>query len=511
MAGGKETTRQRMINIMYLVLLAMLALNVSDTILNAFKNINDSLNTSKNNVNNSVNQLFTSFENTKLKEEPQRAKPIYDKAVQARAVAEDLNNYVEKIKEHFVKAGQGYSEESGDLVERANLDISPGYMVNQGEGLKLKNKINETREKLIALVDPKDRAGLTFSLEAKDPAKSVEGKKRWEEINFGEGTPLTASMTVLTKIQTDTKNAESDVVKRIFGKMDQAVVNLDQFSAVAVAPSSYVVAGQPYTAEVFLTASDSKSNPDITVGGSRLSTTGGRGKYTVGTAREGVFTWVGSIRVKQNDGTIKEYKTAPQTYQVARPSAVVSPDKMNVLYVGVPNPVSVSAPGIAKEKLHLSISGGSISGSAGKFTATVSSPGTTAKITVSGETSPGKTQVLGVQEFRVKRIPDPKAQFAGKSSGAVASGNIKAQDRVFARLENFDFDAKFNVTRFSLTVVKPRQDPITISGSGSDLSGAMKSALATIGPGSRVIFDNIIAVGPDGTQRGLDPISLIAN
>ena len=511
MAGGKETTRQRMINIMYLVLLAMLALNVSDTILNAFKNINDSLNTSKTNVNNSVSQLFTSFENTKLKEEPQRAKPIYDKAVQARAVAEELNTYIDKLKEHFVKEGQGYSEESGDLVERANLDISPGYMVNQGEGLKLKNKINETREKLIALVEPKDRAGLTFSLEANDPAKAVEGKKRWEEINFGEGTPLTAAMTVLTKIQTDTKNAESDVVKKIFGKMDQAVVNLDQFSAVAVAPSSYVVAGQPYTAEVFLTASDSKSNPDITVGGSRLSTTGGRGKYTVGTSREGVFTWVGSIRVKQNDGTIKEYKTAPQTYQVARPSAVVSPDKMNVLYVGVPNPVSVSAPGIAKEKLHLSISGGSISGSAGKFTATVSSPGTIAKITVSGETSPGKTQVLGVQEFRVKRIPDPKAQFAGKSSGAVATGNIKAQDRVFARLENFDFDAKFNVTRFSLTIVKPRQDPITISGSGSDLSGPMRSALATISPGARVIFDNIIAVGPDGTQRGLDPIVLTAN
>lgn len=511
MAGGKETTRQRMINIMYLVLLAMLALNVSDTILNAFKNINDSLNTSKNNVNNSVNQLFTAFENTKLKDEPQRAKPIYDKAVQARAIAEELNTYIDKLKEHFVKEGQGYSEESGDLVERANLDISPGYMVNQGEGLKLKNKINETREKLIALVEPKDRAGLTFSLEANDPAKSVEGKKRWEEINFGEGTPLTASMTVLTKIQTDTKNAESDVVKRIFGKMDQAVVNLDQFSAVAVAPSSYVVAGQPYTAEVFLTASDSKSNPDIAVNGARLSTAAGRGKYAVNTSREGVYTWVGSIRVKQNDGSIKEYKTTPQTYQVARPSAVVSPDKMNVLYVGVPNPVSVSAPGIAKEKLHLSISGGSISGSAGKFTATVSSPGTMAKITVSGETSPGKTQVLGVQEFRVKRIPDPKAQFAGKSNGAVASGNIKAQDKVFARLENFDFDAKFNVTRFSLTVIKPRQDAITISGSGSDLSGAMRSALATITPGSRVVFDNIIAVGPDGTQRGLDPIVLLAN
>ncbi|RYE09105.1 MAG: gliding motility protein GldM, partial [Sphingobacteriaceae bacterium] len=98
-----------------------------------------------------------------------------------------------------------------------------------------------------------------------------------------------------------------------------------------------------------------------------------------------------------------------------------------------------------------------------------------------------------------------------KSSGSTSAGNIKAQDKVFAKLDNFDFDAKFNVTRFSLTVIKPRQDAITLSGSGSDLSGAMRSALATITPGSRVVFDNIIAVGPDGTQRGLDPIVLLAN
>src|SRR5690606_35032440 len=111
-------------------------------------------------------------------------------------------------------------------------------------------------------------------------------------------------------------------------------------------PSSYVVQGQPYTAEVFLTAYDSKSNPEITVGETPLDVTNGKGVYTVNTSKEGVYTWVGTIRVKQTDGTVKEYTTTPQSYQVARPSAVVSPDKMNVFYIGVANPVSVSAPGI---------------------------------------------------------------------------------------------------------------------------------------------------------------------
>src|SRR5688500_5457041 len=122
MAGGKESARQKMINIMYLVLLAMLALNVSDTILNAFKNINDSLQTSRTNVENSVMQLFTSFEETKLKEEPARAKPIYEKAKKAQAIAGELNAYIEELKKEFTVAGQGISEETGDLVERSNLD-----------------------------------------------------------------------------------------------------------------------------------------------------------------------------------------------------------------------------------------------------------------------------------------------------------------------------------------------------------------------------------------------------
>src|SRR6476661_4765869 len=208
MAGGKETARQRMINIMYLVLLAMLALNVSDTILNAFKNLNDSLDVSKTNVNNSVDALFASFEQTKLKDEPQRARPIYEKAKQARAIAAELNDHIESLKKEFVKQGQGYDPESGDLVERANLDIAPGMMINQKKGAVLKKLINDTREKLIGLLEPKERANVTFSLEALDPKKSVEGKKTWEEVNFGEGTPLTAAMTILTKLQADTKNAE---------------------------------------------------------------------------------------------------------------------------------------------------------------------------------------------------------------------------------------------------------------------------------------------------------------
>lgn len=506
MAGGKETTRQRMINIMYLVLLAMLALNVSDTILDAFKNINDSLDTSKNNVNTSINQLFSAFENSKLKEEPARAKPIYDKAKQAQKAADELNNYIESIKKELTQAGDGIDPETEDLVNRSNQDIAQNIMINQKKADELKKRINATREKLISLLDPADRANVSFSLEAKDPVRKRKGN--WQETYFGEGTPLTAAMTILTKLQADTKNAEAEVVKKLFGNMDKAQVNLDQFAAVAVAPTSYVIQGQPYTAEVFLTASDSRSTPDITVNGNKLSIKDGKGTYSGGTGSVGQFTWVGTIRVRQTDGQVKEYKTQPQTYQVAKPSASVSSTKLNVIYAGIANPFTVSAAGFPLESVRASISGGSMSGSNGNYNVNVpgSMVGQEVSINVSANNA-GKTVSLGSQKFRVKAIPAPVAKVGGRAGGDIASVQLKSETEIEADLDDFPFDVKFKIQRYKLTIIKPRSDAVTVAGSGGSFAGAVKGAMNSITPGTRVFFEDIVSVGPDGRQRILPSLA----
>lgn len=512
MAGGKETTRQKMINIMYLVLLAMLALNVSDTMLNAFKNINDSLVSSKTNVNTSIDQLFSSFQNTKLKDEPARAQPIWEKANKAKAYADELNNYVQQLKDKFVVAGKGINEETGDIKLRENMDIAQGIMINQKEGFKLKAKINETREKLIELLDPKDRTGVTFSLEAKDALKRVNGKKEWVDVNFGEGTPLTAANTILSKIQSDVKNAEAEVVKKLFGNMDKALVNLDQFDAVAVAPSSYVIQGQPYTAQVFLTASDSRSNPDILVNGNALSVKDGKGTYTGSTGSVGVFKWSGMIRVRQTDGQIKEYRTPEQSYQVAKPSATVSPDKMNVIYAGISNPFSVSAAGFPLESVSASISGGSMTKvGSGQYSVMVggNQVGKTLNINVSASNG-GKALNLGSQQFRVKALPTPRAYIKGKSGGNVPLEWIEGAGAIETQLEDFVFDVKFRVVRFSATFINPRSDAVTIANSGGGFSGQIRGALNSIKPGATIIFKDIVCEGPDGRQKVLDGITFVA-
>jgi gliding motility-associated protein GldM len=488
-----------MIGILYLVLLGLIALNVPDSLLDAFRNITNSLDQSRTNVTTSLQSTYSAFEATKLKEQPEKANQLLSKAKDASKAADELNGYIEELKAELIRRGGGINPEINDVNARESLDISPEVMINAKKADVLKGKIESTRARLLQLLG-KDSVGVNFSLNAIGPKK-----KSWQQAYFGDGIPLGAALTTLAKIQADNKNAENEVVKKILGKIDVASVTLNQFKAVAVAPSSYVLAGQQYTAQIFLTAYDQNSNPAITIGGSSIPTSNGVGTYSTTASGEGLHTWSGNLSVKQVEGPPKVYPISA-TYMVAKPSAVVSPDKMNVLYIGVPNPLSVSAPGVPKETMKVSMSGGSINGSGGHYTATVSSIGT-ARVTVLGD----KGMVLGTSEFRVKRIPDPKPQFAGRSGGNTSAANLRAQDRVFAKLENFDFDAKFNVTRFTVLIVKPRQDAIIYSANGAELTSAMRAAMNTVTPGSTVIFKDIVAVGPDGSPRGLDPIVLSAN
>ena len=502
MAGQKETPRQRMIGILYLVLLGLVALNVSDSILDAFKNLGSSLSTSTQNTQAGIDNMFLAFRESKLKENPERAQPLLSKAEQAQALVTKLTTKIKEYNELLTVTGGGIDEETGDVKFRSSTDLSARLMINENRGKELRALINSTADELKKLTNNE----VSFALSAEDPAARAGIQKSWEEANFGDGIPLTAAITALEKINADAKNAESAVVKHIFGKMDLAVVNLDKFAAVAVAPTSYLIAGQPYTAKVFLTAYDSKANPQITVNGSSIPVVDGQGSYTI-TPGVGTRTWKGAVRVQQTDGTFKTYETEPMTFQVAKPSAVVSPDAMNVLYIGVDNPISISAPGVPVESLKISGNGVSLTPSGnGKYIARVTNAGDVS-LAVSA-TIDGKPQNLGSSTFRVKRIPKPTARIAGKEGGRISAAQLRGQTVISASLDNFDFDAKFRVTKFNMYISKPRVDPIgPYAASGNEFSGQMKTALAGLTAGSVVMIYDINGVGPDGVAQNLNPIT----
>ena len=502
--AGKETPRQRMIGMMYLVLTAMLALNVSEEFMNAFKLVNDGLVTTAGNFSAANKITYDAFE-ASLRNDPVKTKPFYDKAQLAKKYTSELDAYIETIKNELTELAGGIDEETGDIAKRSDMEIGTQLMLTAKRGTELKAKILETRAKFMNLVDSKDRAEFNFSLNAVEPPKDKEGvKKSWEEKNF-QGVPVTAIVTLLSKNQNDNKNAEAEVVKYLLTKINATDFKFDQLEATVVAPTSYVLVGQTYEADVFISASSKSQAPNIVVGGRSLPVENGKGKYKVTPTQEGFIKWGGVINIKGPDGSIKPYKFESE-YQSAKPTAVISADKMNVLYIGVDNPISVSVPGLPKEKLRASIVGkGALTGGNGKYIARVTEAGKV-MISVSGEVSKGNVKVLGGMEYRVKRVPDPVAKVGGITSGPMNASQLRAQRGVFAVLENFDFDLKFNVKSYTVTIIRARQDPLRISVSGAGITSEVTSAMNALGPKDKVLFDDIIASGPDGSNRRLNSV-----
>ncbi|MBK0382749.1 gliding motility protein GldM [Pedobacter sp. SD-b] len=508
MAGGKETPRQKMIGIMYLVLMAMLALNVSNTVLDAFKTVRDGLEKSNDNMNDRLKFIMTLFKNY-YDNAPKKAEVNYNKAKDAKNIGDGIVAEIEKVKQELIKETDGL-DANGDLKKRDDLGISHKELVEGKKGDALQKKIEEAAKKLSALIGQSPK-GIGLELEWPKINKSTGTSQSWADYNFGEGKPLTSTITLLSKFQNDAKNAEAYVINKLYQETTGGGV-VDSYRAVAVAKSSYILAGQTYEADVFLTAGSSSIPITATVNGATLPNEGGVGKYKSGGTKEGVYKWTGTVSFKDpTSGEIKSFTTDPIEYQVARPSAVVSPDKMNVFYMGVANPVSVSAPGIPKENLKVSISGGSISGANGSYIVKVNG-GTEATVTVSAEIEKGKNQILGSTKFRVKRVPDPIATFAGKVSGRVPLSTLKSTNRLEAELKDFDFDLKFTVTKFTVLFSKYRQDPIILQSSDGSFTSDIKRIMNTLTAGDIVTFQNIEAHGEDNTTRKLDNVvSVSAN
>lgn len=505
MAGGKETPRQKMIGIMYLVLMAMLALNVSNTVLDAFKTVRDGLEKSNDNMNDRLKFIMTLFQNY-YNNAPKKAEVNFNKAKEAKKIGDELVAEIEKLKKELITMTDGL-DELGDLKKRDDLGISHKELVENKKADVLQKKIEDAAIKLAKLVDQTPKAiGLELSWPKINP--STKGKQSWADYNFGEGKPLTSTITLLSKFQNDVKNSEAYVINKLYQETTGGGV-VDSYKAVAVAKSSYILAGQTYEAAVFLTASSSSIPISATVNGSSLPSENGVATYKSGGTKEGIYKWTGTVSFKDpTSGEIKSFTTDPIEYQVARPSAVVSPDKMNVFYMGVNNPVSVSAPGIAKEKLKVSVSGGTISGANGNYNIKVSG-GTEATVTISAEIEAGKSQVLGATKFRIKKVPNPIATFAGKASGQISSASARGTNLLEAELKDFDFDLKFRVIKFNLFITRPRQDPLFYQSNDGNFSGSIKQNIAGLNPGDVINFQSIVVAGEDGTTRTLEsPVSI---
>lgn len=514
MSHGKETPRQKMIGMMYLVLTALLALNVSAEVLNAFVLVDNSLTKTANNYAKKNERIYTAFE-VSYQENKDKVGPWKAKADSVKLLSQELFDYIYSLKLKIVKTAEGSTDEyeaRGPIAvsNKSDNNIPGQIMILEKNGEQLKQEIEEYRSTLFELIgDTTNAEGLSRGISASLNTDPVEGNtgemKPWESANF-DHLPLSGVLTMLTKLQTDVRNAESDMINYLYSKIDAGSFKFNKIEAIVNAPTNYVLVGNEYTAEVFIAASDSTQEPIIELnGGSRLPIVDGKGQYRGNTSSVGFKQWGGVIKLESPaTGDTLEYEFSSE-YQVAEASLVVSPTKMNVFYIGVDNPVAVSVPGVPADKLSVSISGGSISPrGGGEYTVRVRQPGTT-YVSVSADFEAG-ARSMGRKEFRVKRVPDPVAMIAGKKGGVIGKSVLMAQQGVMAVLENFDFDLTFTVVRFTVSAtIKGYAEEATSN--SNRFTQQQKNIIRQVAQGQKVYIENIKARGPDGTTRSLPAMS----
>lgn len=484
--------RQKMINIMYLVLTAILALNVSAEVIEAFKTVDKSLQGSNANLTTANAVLYKSLED-KMKDEQYKAQAAIwqPKAVQAKQHSDEIMKYIEQLKlELMQNAGL---KEDGSFKED-NLDASTRLFETNGRGNELKAKLEEYKKKMLAIDSSfEGKFAANFPVNT-DPVPSKEGGTKPFTTGYFHMTPTVAALTMLSKFQNNVKNAENTITSYIHSKIGAVEFVYDQFAAVVGQSSNYVMPGEKVTITAGVGAYSTAAQPQITIGGAGVPVNAEGVAIREFTAEGGgERSMPVSVTYTKPDGT-KETKTFPIKYTVGTPGgAAVMLDKMNVFYIGVPNPVTIGSP-TGWDKTTVSMTGGTISGTGSKRTVTVSAIGA-ASITVTADGKPSKF------DFRIKRIPDPIIKVGPSSGGRMQAVIFRSQQFVRADLENFDFEAKFSVTGGTIYFSNPGDRSVKQINLTSGSLGAADAYMKTLVPGSTVIFDNIRVVGPDGQPR----------
>jgi len=507
--------RQLMINLMYLVLTAMLALNVSSEILHAFKTINQSISASNASIEDKNSKLYKSLEEQEHQTgQEARVKPFNDKAKQVRTAAENMIKYLNDLKEKVIQESGG-REDNGEIKREDNIDASTLLLVERKGGDELKKKLADLRNTMLSMVNPmvKDQIANELPVKVTDPQKTDNNPQGDWSTGYFYNMPTMAVITLLSKFQNDIRTSEALVVNQLAKEAGDVQVKFDEIQAIAVPKTSYALAGQKIEASIMLAAYNKAVNPTVTSSSGRVTKVeNGVASWEVAAGGVGLQTVRGTVALDLGGRTVtKDYEFQ---YMVGSTGASIQLDKMNVFYIGVPNPITVTAAGYSLEDVSVNIPGATVVPGAakGQFVVTVDKPGKiVAAINARDKEANGLKQV-GAMEVRVKFIPDPVAKVGGKTGGVMLSNQFKVQLGIVASLENFDFDARFTVTSFQFSMLPKRGEligPFNVNGALFAANKQVQDAINRAKPGDRIYLEEIRAIGPDRRSRSLNTIALL--
>lgn len=503
MALPKEP-RQKMINLMYLVLTALLALNVSAEILNAFKTVNNSLETTNSVVGQSTGTYLASLQ-SKLAEPESKIKAAqwYPVAQKAQQYSSQTFNAIQQLKDSLMRATGFDPVKNGDSSYKYDdIEASERIIVEGGKGKEL-HELLENYKKNIQSLHPDITKLLTpFPVSLETPVSINKNNKSWEAAYFSM-TPTIASLTILSKFQNDIRTTENRVIEYCHNQVGKVEVRFDEYAPIVGANSTYLMPGQEFTITAGLGAFNSQKRPTISINGAG-ATVGADGLATKTMTVNGSGAQSANIVISyvDQDGIQKTINKKIDYFVGSPTGASVSADAVKVFYVGLDNPITVSGGNVGSEKVSVSMTNGTVSRGEGngKWIVRPGKAGTPAVVTVNAD---GKPSTF---EFKVKSVPDPIVKVGASKGGRMLVNDFKAQFGVRADLENFVFEGvKFNVTGYTIVLTGagyPQLQYRQVSGASFN---AVRDLIEKAKPGTTVTVDEVKASGPGG-NRTLTPV-----
>lgn len=511
----KVSPRQKMINLMYVLLMAMLAMNVSSDVLNGFTLVDESLSRSTGNASTQNETLYGSFAEM-MEKNPEKVREWFERASEVKAKSDSLYNYADRLKERIAREADGSDADYHNLENREDLEASTYVMLSgSNEGAKLYNTINEYRDFIAGMVeDPKQKEMISNCLSTDVPSNSLN--KNWEEYHF-ESMPAIAAITLLTKIQNDVRYVEGEVLHMLAKNIDLGDVRVNQIKALVIPTSKNIVRGGDFSAQIILAAVDSTQRPQIYIDDKLLESP--NGEYALRCDKTGDYTLNGYMLVNDGGGAQTRYDFK-QAYTVVDPTATVSASLMNVLYAGFSNPVSISVPGVPANKITASIAKGSgsiKSDGNGGYIVTPTKIGEELLIGVTALNEEGRSQSMGQYAFRVRQLPDPTPfiEYKDKDGNTqryrggtkFSKQALMSTNGIVAAIDDGLLNIGFQVLSFETVFYDNMGNAIPLTSQGTSFTQQQKDMFRNLGRGKRFYISHVRAVGPDNVERLL-PTSL---
>ncbi|MDL2265434.1 gliding motility protein GldM [Parabacteroides sp. OttesenSCG-928-G07] len=516
--NNPNSPRQKMINLMYLVFIAMMALNVSSEVLDGFELVEDSLRTSIDN-SSSRNQIVSGEMDAYYRNNPEKVGEWYDKKNIVKNAADSLYNYIQDLKIRIVQTADGKNGDVNNINRKDDLEAASRVMLAPvvGEGRKLREAINSYRILLADMVQDEAKTRvLEASLSTTPPSKAGLNRS-WEDAMF-ESMPVAAAITLLTKLQSDVRYTEGEVLSNLLSSVDIGDYRVNQITAQVIPESQIVMRGSQYRANIVLSAVDSTKRPMIYVNGEMLPIEN-QGLFTVNTNSTGTFPLNGYIEMPNSDGSVMRHNFESQ-YFVTEPSATVAPTLMNVLYAGIDNPIGIAVPGIPNSNVTATMTNGTLSRNGELWYARPTTVGTDAVISVNARMADGRTVEMVKNTFRVRPLPDPMPYIEYKDQngnprkfhgGTIAKRNLLEAGGILAAVDDDMLQIDYSVIRFELTYYDSLGNALVEVAEGSRFSDRQRNLISGLSRGKQIFITRVIARGPDGIERSISPIQVIVN